>query len=481
MYICYNISGDFPELLAQKEVLMDFRESIKQDVNINEALQAFDEKSKQLFYEKLEEYNRRFNSPEAQEYFHNLVAAIMIEYNKHFDGYNIECIYRFKSPKSLANKIVDYISRPEKHISLPDNIFDISPISDFFAMDIVLTDRPSSFHSKDPEINGLIQEKLDNQAFIAEMQEFKERLIDDEFSINPEYIYDVTKKDYYEKCLQIIDRLITMLPSEATSLVEKYTEQRDEIIETLEFIDETLPEDTLVDIEDYPSEGQNEVDFFELFDTLSSRIYDKVDLAVLTKQAKSIFSNSEKLKNFGISVKDFKEKRAPSGYVSNFIYLQTPLGEIECQLQSKNQYRDGNIGESAHTKMKDKTIKGIKIPDHKNPDEVRRFKSSVAYIAPKFFVAKMDDVERGKVLIQEYTDYKNYRKVLGQVQKGSVQEKAILSYFEKLYSLRNHIFDSSGSLQELISYDINKYLKSKSLTQIKTPSQVVAKEVETSK
>lgn len=460
---------------------MDFRESIKQDVNINEALQAFDEKSKQLFYEKLEEYNRRFNSPEAQEYFHHLVADIMIEYSKHFDGYNIECIYRFKSPQSLANKIVDYISRPEKHVSLPDNIFDISPISDFFAMDIVLTDRPSSFHSKDPEINELIQEKVDNQAFIAEMQEFRERLIDDEFSINPEYIYDVTKKEYYKKCLQIIDRLIAILPPEATDLVSTYTKKRDAIIETLEFIDETLPEDTLVDIEDYPSEGQNEVDFFELLDTFSSRIYDKVDLAVLTKQANSIFSSSEKLGNFGVSVKDFKEKRATSGYVSNFVYLQTPLGEIECQLQSKNQYRDGNIGESAHTKMKNKTIKGVKIPEPKNPDDVKRFKSSVAYIAPKFFVAKMDDVERGKVLIQEYTDYKNYRKVLGQVQKGSVQEKALLSYFEKLYSLRDHIFDSSGSLQELIVYDVNKYLKSDHLAQIKSPAQNLSKQTEQSK
>ena len=457
---------------------MDFIESIKQDVNINEALQAFDEKSKQLFYEKLEEYNRRFNSPEAQEYFHHLVADIMIEYSKHFEGYNIECIYRFKSPQSLANKIIDYISRPEKHVSLPDNIFDISPISDFFAMDIVLTDRPSSFHSKDPEINELIQEKLDNQAFIAEMQEFRERLIDDEFSIKPEYIYDVTKKEYYKKCQQIIDRLIAILPPEATNLVSKYTHQRESIVETLEFIDETLPADTLVDIEDYPSEGQNEVDFFELLDTFSSRIYDKVDLAVLTKQVNSIFSNSEKLGDFGVSVKDFKKKRAASGYVSNFVYLQTPWGEIECQLQSKNQYRDGNIGESAHTNMKGKAIKGPRIPNPQDANEVKRFKSSVAYIAPKFYVAKMDDVEQGKVLIQEYTHYKNLRKLLGQVQ---TPENALLSYFKNLYSLRDRIFDPSGGLQELIGYDINKYLKSEHLAQIKSHSLSLSKQTEQSK
>ena len=79
----------------------------------------------------------------------------------------------------------------------------------------------------------------------------------------------------------------------------------------------------------------------------------------------------------------------------------------------------------------------------------------------------MDEVEADKVLIQGYTDYKNYRKVLGQIQKGSLQEKTLLSYFSKLYSLRDEIFDSSGSLQEFIPFDIGKYIKSDSLNEVK--------------
>ena len=460
---------------------MDFRESIKQDVNINEVLELFNESEKSVFKENFEQYYNRFNSPEAKEYLYNFVTAVMIEYGKHFDGYGIKTIARLKSPKSLADKIVDYIARPDKHIDAGKNGFNISTISDMFAMNMVLMKSPSLFHSNNPEINSLIQEEISNNSFIAEMQQFRALLINDELSAKPDYIYGVTKKDYYEKCLQIIDRLIAIIPEEATNLISKYSEQRNGIKEALEFIDETLPEDTLVDISDYPAENNDEIDFFKLLDTFSSRIHDKVDLAILTKQAHSIFENSELLKQFRVSIKDVKEKKTKSGYVSYFIYLSTPLGVIECQLQSNNQYIDGNIGESAHSNMKNKTIKGFKIPDLKNPDDIKRFKSSVLYVAPKFFVAKMDDLEFGKVILQEYTDYKNYRNVLAQVPKGSPQEKAMLSYFEKLYSLRDHIFDSSGNTQELISYDINKYLKSDNFKKILSMQQIEESKAEPSK
>lgn len=447
---------------------MDLKDRIKYNVNIDEALKSLEKNEQELFNNKFREYSSKFDSPQVQEYFHSLVAAIMLEYNKYFEGYRIECHYRFKSPKSLADKIVDYISRSDKHINSPNSAgFDITPITDIFAMNLVLTDRPSSFHSKDPKIHELIEQKVKNQEFISKMQEFKSKLLDDEFSIKPEYIYTVTKKEYYSKCLEIIDRLISLFPPEATDLISKYQAQRKLIADSLEFIQETMPDDTLVDEVDYPSKNENDIDFIRLLESFSSRIYDEIDLAVLTRQAQSIFNNSELLNKFGVSFLGFKEKRAPSGYTSNFVYLKTPLGEIECQLQSKNQFRDGNIGESAHTKMQGKTIKGFKIPDPNNPEDVKRFKSSVLYIAPKFYVAKMDEVEADKVIIQGYTDYKNYRKVLGQIQKGSQQEKTLLSYFDKLYSLRDKIFDSNGSTQEFIEFDISKYLRSDSFSKIK--------------
>ena len=391
---------------------MDFKDSIKYNVDLQEVLDSRfgKEKSdkKDFIYKEMEKYNAKFNSPESQNFFHHLVAAIMLEYNKYFEAYKIRCNYRFKSPKSLADKIVDYVARPEKHKDSNPNTLDIKEITDVFAMRLILVDRPSSFHSKDPEINELVKEKVRNQEFIAQMQEFKSRLVDDEFSITPTYLYEVTKKEYYTKCLEIIDRLISILPVEATDLINKYQAQREAITESLDFLTDTMPEDTLVDETDFPSEEENGVDFIKLLDNFSCRIYDKVDLATLTKQSESIFQNSELLKKFGVSIQNCKKKRAPSGYTSNFIYLNTPLGVVECQLQSKNQFRDGNIGESAHNQMSGKTIKGFKIPDPKNSDEVKKFKSSVFYIAPKYFTSRMDEIEDGKVLIQGYTDSVSY-------------------------------------------------------------------------
>ncbi len=451
---------------------MDFRDSLKCNVNIQELLHSRfgDDTAKgELFYSELIRYHEKFNSQQAQDFFHNLVVAIMLAYNRYFEAYGIECNYRFKSPKSLADKIVNYILRPEKNNGTNDTL-GIQEISDVFAMNLILTDRPSSFHSKDPKIKALIKERNENQEFVTKMQEFKSNLIEDEFSITPTYIYRVTKKEYYTKCLEIIDRLISIFPPEATDLIDKYETLRSNIHETLNFFLETMPEDTLVDETDYPLKNPDkpdELDFIGLLDSFLSRISDKIDLAILTKQAMSIFENSELIQKLGVSIDDYKEKRAPSGYTSNFIYLRTPLGVIECQLQSKNQFRDGNIGDSAHTKMSGKSIKGFKIPNPENPEEVKKFKSSVLYIAPKFYVARIDDVEEGRVIIQEYTDYKSYRKVLGQVQKGSVQEKKMFSYFERLYSLRDTIFDSQGSTQEFILYDIMKYLRSDELSKIK--------------
>lgn len=449
---------------------MSFKDSIRYNVDLQELLNSSftnaDSDKKELFYQEMEKYEKKFNSPQAQNYFHNLVVAIMLEHHKYFEAYDIECVYRFKSPKSIADKIVDYILRPEKHSNSDSGRLSIQSISDIFAMDLILTDRPSSFHSKDPEINRLISEKVKNQEFISKMQEFKSELVDDEFSISPTYMYNVTKKEYYSKCLEIVDRIMSLIPPEATDLLSQYQSKRDAVLESLSFLEDTMPDDVLVDETDFPSSSPNGIDFIKLLDNFSARIYDKVDLAILTKQANSIFEHSELIKKFGVSIKSFKEKRAPSGYTSNFVYLNTPLGVIECQLQAKNQYRDGNIGDSAHNKMHGKLIKGFKIPEPDRPDEVERFKSSVLYVAPRYYSSRIDDVEENKVITQGYTDYKSYRKVIGQVQRGSIQERTLLSYFERLYSLRDIIFDSNGSIQEFIPYDLNKYLKSDEFLQI---------------
>ncbi len=375
-------------------------------------------------------------------------------------GYSVECTYRLKSKRSLIHKIIKYINNDEKHIpsSSDEYDFDISPIVDVFAMNFILTGRSESFYYKDPEIERLIAEEKENQYFASEMKNFATRLINTDNPSKPNFLYEVTKKEYYERCIQILDRLISVLPPEATSVIEKYTEQKESFRKVLNFIEETMPdEDILVDETDYPTEGFN-VGFIRLLDSFYSRIHDKLDLAVLTIQVNSLFSNSDLLEKFGVQLIDFEEKRTESGYVANFIHLSTPYGNIEFQLQSKSQYIDGNTGHSAHTRMEGKEIKGIKIPNPDDSEEVKKYKMSVSYVSPKFGIAMIDRLKIDNVILQELGDFMNYVRVLRQVREGE-DLNAVDAYAAKLKSISNRIFSSSGSSMEISRNDILKYLR----------------------
>ena len=59
---------------------------------------------------------------------------------------------------------------------------DVDPIFDVFAMKIISRRRQPAFSSTDPEISSLIEERKQNQPFLEKMQEFKGRLIEDEYT-----------------------------------------------------------------------------------------------------------------------------------------------------------------------------------------------------------------------------------------------------------------------------------------------------------
>lgn len=462
------------------------------DIELSEEEQA--KLLEDSFFKAFSEYNEKFDSEEVQYYFHNLVSSILKEYHRYFPGYSTEASYRFKAPKSLADKIIDYMSRKDRSKLEYDEKqekykFSIDEIKDVFAMKLILKERPSTFHSKDSKINELVAEKVKNQEFIADMQKFQNKLVEDEFSINPKYLYDVTKEEYYKKCIEVIDRLILLIDRKdlpdnqrPKKLIEKYERIKKSLEESLEIV-ETLPDGTLIDETDYPAKTldssenpEQNIDFTKLLNKFSSKMYNELDLAILNRQANSIFENSEILKKLGVTKQDTKEKRTELGYISDFIYLNTPAGVVECQLQPEEAYKDGNYGDTAHGGMKGKVIKGFKVPDPNDQGQVKRFKDSVAYVSPKYYIARMDEVEEGKIVIQGYTDYKNYRNVIGQVKKGSPQEKALLSYFDTIYSLRDRIFDSNGKMFEFIGYDIDKYIKSPELQAIKDKSEKTQEE-----
>lgn len=375
-------------------------------------------------------------------------------------GYSVECTYRLKSKRSLIHKIIKYINNDEKHIpsSSDEYDFDISPIVDVFAMNFILTGRSESFYYKDPEIERLISEEEDNKVFASEMKRFATRLINTDNPSKPQFLYEVTKKEYYERCIQILDRLISILPPEATAVIERYTKQKKSFRELLNFIEETMPEeDILVDETDYPTEGHN-IDFIRLLDSLYSKIHDKLDLAVLTIQVNSLFSNSKLLEGLGVKLVGFEEKRTERGYVANFVHLSTPYGNIEFQLQSKNQYKDGNTGDSAHSELEDKDITGFKIPNVDNPKETKKFARSVSFVSPNFGIAMIDRLKGSSVILQELGDFMNYVRVLRQVREGE-KLNAVDAYIAKLKSISHRIFKSFGISIEISRNDILKYIR----------------------
>lgn len=401
-------------------------------------------------------YNDISNSKEAQYYFHNMVAALMIEYHKHFPSYEVKANYRFKSQKSIIDKILEYMNREDKSDITKNNNdynFLLKQIKDVFAMKIVLGNRPSSFHSNDDKINKLIEEKVSNQEALTLMQEFLSKLVSNDFSIDSTYSYNVTKKEYYKKCKELLTYIKGTIHESSTNLLLSYQE----LEEAIDLLLDSIESNELITEEDFPN---GDINFQNLYNDFSSRIYDKLDLEILTRQIDSILKNSPILKRLGLTLNEFKEKRTPDGYVSNFMGINTPLGPIELQLQSMHEYREGNYGYAAHTQMKGKQIKGYKIPTSDDEKSLKQFRGFVKFISPKVYVCEFDDVEKNKVLIQGYSDYKNYRNIIGQVKEGSIKEKALFKYFDTLYSKRTKLFLSDGESFELIPYDINKYLDS---------------------
>ena len=416
------------------------------------------EEAKKLYLDKFQKDIEKYmySSPEKRKYFHMMISAIMLEYHKNFHGYKAEINYRFKSKKSIIDKEKNRLNSADLTIDKKNRIsLQAKDITDAFAMKVISITSPSTYHVNDPEINKLVEEKNHNQKILAKMQEFKNKLTENDFTMNQNYIYEVEKKEYYNKCIELIDAITSMISPEATILKEKYAKQRDNFEKTIEYLDQIYNEHEIVDEADYPLEYN---DFFYLLDDFSSRIYDKLDLALLTKQLESMFKQSEVLKEMGVSIHNTKCKRASSGYVSNFIYLSTPFGIIELQAQTEHEFAEGNHGYSAHSSnMKGKELKPLRIPSLENINEVKKFQQNVKFISPRAYVARMDDVEENKVVINAYSAYKNYRNIIGQVDKTN-QSHYLNKYFDTLYEAKETLFENNASVHEITSTSLKKYV-----------------------
>lgn len=431
--------------LLYGDIMNDFKDSLVFSVS--------EEKAKNNMIDKYYNHYLNFYQDEKiQEYLHNIIATILLTYHTRYEGFNVEIPYRFKAPHSIHNKLI------ENSEELGNSFGPIKPLKDAFAMKIVSYSHPPIFHSEDPEIMGLITEKQNNYEFLAEMQKFKSSLLKNEFESPLEYNYSCTKYEYFSNCKKILEKIISLVHPDSKNLINHYTSLMASIDESLEFIEATDDANSTIDDDDLTNK---KINFFDILDDFSARIPDKLDLTLLTKQVSSLFNNNPIFDALSISSSNnIKIKRTENGYVSNFIYINTLIGPIECQLQSLHEYEQGNFGFPAHTNLSGKSIKPLPLPSENDKKSIKNFVSQVQDIAPKAFVARIDSTEKNRVITQQFSDYQNYKNVTSQVTKGDPLEKYLFNYFAKLYAVKDDIFKSQEKSFGFLSYDILGYIKS---------------------
>lgn len=422
---------------------------------------------------QLAQYMQIHDNSQIHNYFHHLIAAIMISQYEMYEYSGINIPYRFKAPNSIKNKLTSRFKNAKVTYDIDQqmHVDNVKPIFDILAMKIIARRRPPNFYSTDPEINTLISERKANQVFLEEMQEFRGRLIENEYTKKENYNFkcNCTKVEYYLKCRELISRLKKLVDPQATDLLKQYDHQLLDIDNRLQLIKATkIPGeyDEMVTQEDLADPNIN---FFTSLTSYETRFYDKSDLAILTKQFVSLFEDNDIFNKLGVSLYDsehpVEKKRTPNGYESNFVILNTLLGPIECQIQTENQYRFGNYGFAAHTKFK--SVQPLQIPDISNPDQISKFVQQINRIVPKGYLVRMDDNEPGRVMVQKFNDYQNYKGLITQVAKGDPTEKLLRNYFAKLYALRKVIFKTQDKSTGYIDLDIEDYIKSDEFNHLK--------------
>lgn len=461
----------------------------------------------------VEEYTKnveRFADPAVQNYFHNFIATFMLEFHQAYENYDIKIPYRIKAPKSTFDKVLEYLTRKDKSEYSLNEAGEMQgrlkePIKDMLAATIVATNRSPLFsYSKDPELKDLIEEQKRNYALLEEMQSFQDKITEGFFSgkRNKIYNYGCSREEYYLNCMILINRIKTLIHPEAKNLLQKYDDMLKEIEKTVpkEFfkvasrsaqdqeISESLKTTEHIDLarkltyrfidesqiskeesewlsEDITADDTKVINFSGILDDFTARIHDKLDLAVLTKQVKSVFDKSKRLQKFGITIDEekFKKMRTTNGYVSNFITLITPYGPVELQLQSQHENREGNYGYSAHCEMEGKGFKEFPIPKEGDEEGLDRFRKCVEFVSPHKFLAQFDNSEPNRILTQVFGKYQNYKAILSQVQKGTIRSSKVKRYLEKLYAMKNKIFEGEAEQEEIecfTYYDIERYVRS---------------------
>ena len=327
--------------------------------------------------------------------------------------------------------------------------------------------------------------------------------------INNSYSYnnDTTRLEYYLRSVFLLNRIKTLIDPKSTKLLQRYDDMIERIklnvpnkffvavdsmakdkkisekLGTAEQIkmaftmtenmaETALSEEQLNELKKpITSQDIETVDFLQILEDFSARIQDKLDLAILKKQVYSVFENSEVLKKFGVTIchGSEKQKRTEAGYVSDFMYLQTPFGKVEMQLQTQHEHKEGNYGYAAHNALQGKGFKEFEIPHRSDREKIKEFRTCVEFVSPKKFLAQFDNAEPDRIVTQVFGKYQNYKSIMTQVKKGSEEDLRLKEYFKRIYTRRNELFAGEARqemIESFIPFDIDIYLESKEFKKI---------------
>lgn len=422
-------------------------------------------------------YKELYNNPKYREYFKYLLATIMFCQNKRYPSYGVSMTSRFKSSRSIKNKVRKrYIEADKSYDVTGEKLDDIDlrPFSDAFAINFILKNTPPIFYSTYPHINDLIAQRDRNQDFLRSMQVFKSKLIYDDFRDREAYLPrpNVPKIEYYQNSRKLLEKLLELVDPSATELIESYRSKITDIDNRLKLLRSSHLENSpegMVDETDIST--NNKIDFFALLSDYEGRYNNAVQIQNATMQFLSLFETNPIFAKLGVSIdySKLEEKRAKTGYESNFVVLNTPLGPVECQIQTDDQKRVGSYGpNAAHTKLDGKAIDPIEIPDGTDEKQLRKFIEQINEIAPRYYEVNMDSNEQGRVVVKQLSDYQNYKAVISQVPKGDPLEELIYLHFDRLSAITNtDAFRRAEKTPEVTEgftrIDIEKYANSEEL------------------
>lgn len=404
-----------------------------------------------------------YDNHSIRNYFINLCTHILGTYSRQNPDETAELYYRFKSIIGLILKLYKNVVlnstfewNPETH----EDSLHFKKNSDTFGAKLVVTKGASPIVSGEKDIQQLIKERD------AKLRTYKEFAL---FNENIQMLMhggniSITYKDYYEKCINLIEELIKVINPKEERVIQYYEEKMASIQGKMDVLsDADTLDDPITDFEIFEDSSFNYARVLQTFHNkiVSPSAMKKIQTNInrlLNHKGATQQAQLEKalLDDFCIRVCNSEEKYTSSGHEAYHIDIITPYGIFELQVELEEAYRLDQIGElSAHTNMPGKAIPTLQVPkcldalpegeseenyyiiSSDNPcsylkkSDADLFKSKVECLTAHKGELRFDET-LGQVILKKYSSFENYRILALEIPLNNPRRQILELYFSKL-------------------------------------------------